>query len=90
MFLFPWLHYGESMVDFEKSTFFHRQVIFHSVREPPRAIFCNFNVYSMGSKKFFKYQKIKKILKFCQKVSKVSGDSFMALYDPIVPEKSNF
>ena len=44
----------------------------------------------MGSKNFLKYQKIKKILKFCQKVSKVSGDSFMALYDPIVPEKSNF
>ena len=39
MFLFPWLHYGESIIDFEKSAFFHREVIFHSIRELPRAIF---------------------------------------------------
>ena len=39
MFFLPWLHYGESMIDFEKSTFFHREAIFHSVRELPRAIF---------------------------------------------------
>ena len=39
MSLFPRLHYGESMIDFEKSTFFHREVIFHAVRELPRAIF---------------------------------------------------
>ena len=39
MFLFPLLHYGESMGDFEKLTFFHREVIFHLVRELSRAIF---------------------------------------------------
>ena len=33
MFLILWLHHVESMIDFEKSTFFHREVIFHSVRE---------------------------------------------------------
>ena len=27
------------MVDFEKSIFFHREVIFHPVREFPRAVF---------------------------------------------------
>ena len=43
----------------------------------------------MGSKKFQKCRKFEKILEFCQKVSKVSGDSFMALYDPIVLEKKS-
>ena len=28
MFLFPWLHHGESISNFEKSTFFHGDAIF--------------------------------------------------------------
>ena len=44
MFLFLWLHYGESIIDFEKSTFFHREAIFHSVREAQRAELAIFDV----------------------------------------------
>ena len=39
MSLFPRLHYGKSMIDFKKLIFFHREVIFHPVRELPGAIF---------------------------------------------------
>ena len=44
MFLFSWLHYGESIIDFEKTTFFHREAIFHSVRESQGAKVAVFDV----------------------------------------------
>ena len=43
MFLFPRLHYGESIIDFKKSTFFRREAIFHPVRELPGP-FCASNL----------------------------------------------
>ena len=42
------------MIDFEKSTFFHREVIFHTVRELPRAIFDVGNIFE----ELVKYLKI--------------------------------
>ena len=90
MFLFPWLHYGESICNFEKSTFFHSQAIFHSVRELPRAIF-DINSVDAGTHKNRKsYRKLKSMLESCKETSQLSVDSFMALQDHVVPQKSNF
>ena len=77
MFLFPWLHYGESMIDFEKSTFFHREVIFHSVSELPRAIFDVKSVDAGAHKNRKSCRKFKKMLGSCKETSKLSVDSFM-------------
>ena len=77
MFLFPWLHYGESMIDFEKSTFFHCEVIFHPVRELPRAIF-DINSVDAGAHKNRKSsRKFKIMLESCEETSQLSADSFM-------------
>ena len=72
MVLFPWSHYVESIVDFEKSTFFHGEVIFHSVRELPRTIF---DVKSVDAKSS---QKFKIMLESCKETSKLSLDIFLA------------
>ena len=77
MFLFPWLHYGESIIDFEKSTFFHREVIFHPVRELPRAIFDVKSVDAGGHKNRKSSQKFKIMLEYCEETYKLSLDSFL-------------
>ena len=79
MFLFPWLHYGESIIDFEKSTFFHREVIFHPVRELPRVIFDVKSVDAGGHKNRKSFRKFKIILQSCKETSKLSVDIFLAL-----------
>ena len=77
MSLFPRLHYGESMIDFEKSTFFGGEAIFHSVRGLPRAIFDDKSVDAGGHKNRKSFRKFKKMLESCQVTSKLSADSFM-------------
>ena len=67
------------MIDFEKSTFFDGEAIFHPVRELPRAIFDVGNIFEEPVKKFKKCRKFKKNLEFCKKFSKVSVDSFIAV-----------
>ena len=82
MSLFPLLHYGESIIDFETSAFFHRQAVFHSVRELQGA-----EVAVLVVGKFFEepLKNVKSVenskinLEFCEKFSKVSVDSFMAV-----------
>ena len=78
MFLFPWLHYGESMIDFEKSTFFHREVNFHPVRELPRAIFDIKSVDAGTHKNQKSSRKFKIMLETWKGTSQLSADSFMA------------
>ena len=78
MSLFPRLHYGESMIDFEKSTFFHREVIFHTVRELPRAIFDVKSVDAGGHKNRKSSKKFKIMLESCKETSKLSVDIFLA------------
>ena len=78
MFLFPWLHYGESMIDFEKSTFFDDETIFHPVRKLRRAIFDVGNIFEEPVKNLKIVENSKKI-EFCKKFSKVSVDSFVAV-----------
>ena len=82
MFLFPWLHYGESMTDFEKSTFLHREAIFSLCKGAPKAevaIFDMGNFFEVPLKNLKSVENSKKKLEFCKKVSKVSVDSFMAV-----------
>ena len=74
MSLFPWLHYGESMVDFEKSTFFDGEAIFRSVRELPRAILDDKSVDAGGHKNRKSFRKFKKMLGSCRETSKLSAD----------------
>ena len=78
MSFFPRLHYGESMIDFEKSTFFHCEVIFHTVRELLRAIFDVKSVDAGGHKNRKSSQKFKIMLESCKKTSKLSVDIFLA------------
>ena len=78
MSLFPWLHYGESIIDFEKSTFFHREVIFHSVRELPRVIFDVKSVDAGAHKNRKSSRKFKIMSESCKETSKLSADSFWA------------
>ena len=61
MSLFPWLYYGESMIDFEKSTFFDGEAIFHPVRELPRAIFDVGNIFEEPVKNLKSVENSKKI-----------------------------
>ena len=77
MSFFPWLHYGESMIDFEKSTIFHHEVIFLTVRQLPRAIFDVKSVDAGAHKNRKSSQKFKIMLESCQVTSKLSVDSFM-------------
>ena len=76
MSLFQWLHYGESIIDFEKSTFFHREVIFHTVRELSKAIFDIKFVDADGHKNRELSQKFKILLESCKERSKLSVDGF--------------
>ena len=78
MSLFPWLHYGESIIGFEKSTFFHPEDIFHYVRELPRAIFDVKSVDAGAHKNRKSSQKSKIMLESCKETSKLSADSFLA------------
>ena len=78
MSLFPRLHYGESMIDFEKSTFFHREVIFLTVRELLKAIFDVKSVDAGAHKNRKSSQKFKIMLESCKETSQLSADSFMA------------
>ena len=78
MVLFPWLHYGESIIDFEKSTFFHPEVIFHLVRELPRAIFDIKSVDAGAHKNRKSSRKFKIMLESWKGTSQLSADSFMA------------
>ena len=78
MFLFPRLHYGESMVDFEKSTFFHHEVIFPSVRKLPRAVFDVKSVDAGVHKNRNSSRKFKIMLESCKETSKLSVDIFLA------------
>ena len=75
---FPWLHYGESIIDFEKSTFFHREVIFHPVRELSREIFDVKSVDAGAHKNRKSSRKFKIILESCKETSELSADSFWA------------
>ena len=77
MFLFPWLHYGESIIDFEKSSFFHREVNFHPVRELP-SIFDIRSVDAGTHKNRKTSRKFKIILESWKGTSQLSADSFMA------------
>jgi len=61
MSLFPRLHYGESIIDFEKSTFFDGEAIFHPVRELPRAIFDVGNIFEEPVKNLKSVENSKKI-----------------------------
>ena len=79
--LFPRLHYGESMIDFEKSTFFHREVNFHSIMEvqAPKIVIFDFKAVEAGAHKNRKSsQKLKIILESCKETSKLSVDIFLA------------
>ena len=78
MSLFPRLHYGESMIDFEKSTFFHREVIFHTVREVPRAIFDVKSVDAGIHKNRKSSRKFKIMLQSYIETSKLSVHIFLA------------
>ena len=66
------------MVDFEMSTFFHCKVIFHSVRELPRAIFDVKSVDTGTHKNGKSSRKFKRILESCKETSKLSVDIFLA------------
>ena len=65
------------MIDFEKSTFFHREVIFHTVRQLPRAIFDVKSVDAGAHKNRKSFRKLKIMLESCKETSKLSVDSFM-------------
>ena len=65
------------MIDFKKSTFFHRDVIFHSVRELPRAIFDVKSVDASAHKNRKSSRKLKIMLESGKETSKLSVDSFM-------------
>ena len=81
MFLFPWLHYGESIIDFEKSTFFHREVNFHSVRKSQGATKAIFDINSVDAgayKNRKSCRKFKIMLETWKGTSQLSADSFMA------------
>ena len=90
MSLFPRLHYGESMIDFEKLTYFHREVIFHTVGSSQGLEIVVFDVKSVdagGHKNRKSSEKFKIMLESCKETSKLSVDSFMDPYDRIVPQK---
>ena len=74
---------GEFTVDFEKSTFLHREAIFHSVRELQRGLKWPFLTWAIffeeHLKNFKSVENSKKKIEFCKKVSKVSVDSFMVV-----------
>ena len=55
-----------------------------------RAIFCINKVCGFGCKNRKSYQKFKIMLESCQETSKLSVDSFMASWDRVVPQKSDF
>ena len=78
MFLLPWLHFNESVIDFKESTFFHREVIFNSVRELPRAIFDVKSVDTGAHKNRKSFRKLKIMLEYCQETSQLPADMFMA------------
>ena len=78
MFIFPWLHYGESIVDFERPTLFQGEVIFHRARDLPRAIFDVKSVDAGAHKNRKSSQKFKIILESCKETSKLSVDIFLA------------
>ena len=78
MSLFPRLHYGKSMIDFEKSTFFHREVIFLTVRALHRTIFDVKSVDAGAHKNRKSSQKFKIMLESCKETSKLSADIFLA------------
>ena len=78
MFLFPWLDYGESITDFEKSTFFHHEVISGLPKGVLKSLSCIKSV-DAGAHKNRKFtQKFKIMLESCKETSKLSVDSFMA------------
>ena len=65
------------MIDFEKSTIFHREVIFHPVREFPRAIFDVKSVDAGAHKNRKSSRKLKIMLESCKETCKLSVDSFI-------------
>ena len=65
------------MIDFEKSTFFYHDVIFHTVREVPRVIFDVTYVDAGGRKNRKSFQKFKIMLESCKETSKFSVDIFL-------------
>ena len=66
------------MIDFEKSTFFGCEAIFHTVREVPRAIFDVKSVDAGAHKNRKSCQKFKIMLESCKETSKLSVDIFLA------------
>ena len=90
MFLFPWLHHGKSISNFEKSTFFHGDAIFTPLGRVKRPKICINKVCIGGCKNRKSYEKFKKMLESCQETSKLSVDSFMASWDRVVLQKSDF
>ena len=77
MFLFPWLHHGGSISNFEKSTFFHGDAVLDPLGSLNKAIFCINKVSITGYKNRKSYQKFKKMLEYCQETSKLSMGAFV-------------
>ena len=75
MLLFPWLHHGNVIFNFEKSIFFHCDVIFDPVQglwaACLGAIFCINKVCEFSCKNQKSYQKFKVMLQSCQKTPKL-------------------
>ena len=90
MYLFPWLHHGESISNFEKSTFFHGDAILDPLGGQKRPKICINKVRIRVCKNRKSYQKFKKMLESCQETSKLSADSFMESWDRVVPQKLDF
>ena len=86
MYLFPWLHHGESISNFEKLTFFHGDAILDPLGGQKRPKICINKVRIKVCKNRKSSQKFKKMLE----TSKLSVDSFMASWDRVVLEKSDF
>ena len=59
MFLFPWLHYDESICNFEKATFFHGDAILDPLGTVNKAIFCINKVSIRSCKNRKSYQNSK-------------------------------
>ena len=76
--------------NFEKSTFFHGDAILDPLGGQKRPKICINKVRIRVCKNRKSSQKFKKMLESCQETSKLSVDSFMASWDRVVPEKSDF
>ena len=90
MLLFPWLHHGGSISNFEKSDYFHGDAVLDPLGSVNKGKICINKVSIRGCKNRKSHEKFKKILESCQETSKLFVDSFMASWDRVVPQKSDF